>query len=126
MQVTRYDQAKPYDAPGHAGMTALRLQGHDASACRVFWVGLSHFLPAGGAQSSASNSEKVYVVLSGELTVVTDDGEITLKSLDSCYLAAGERREIVNRTNTPVAMLVVMSYQSSPAQGSPPTQGFPA
>ena len=114
MQITRYDKARPYETKGHFGMTALRLQGYEASACRGFWVGLSHFLPAGGAHSSASNVEKVYVILSGELTIITADGETTLGPLDSCYLAAGEPREIVNRTNTPAAMLVVMTYPKSP------------
>jgi glyoxylate utilization-related uncharacterized protein len=91
-------------------MTGLRLQGMYASPSKGFWVGLSNFLPEGGAESSASNAEKVYVVLSGEITIVTDEGETTLGALDSCYLAAGERRSIINRSTTPASMLVIMSY----------------
>ncbi len=91
-------------------MAVVRLQDHEASDAESFWVGLSHFLPGGGADSSASNIEKVYVVLSGEVTVVTDDGETTLKAHDSCRLAPGERREIVNRTNQPASMLAIMPY----------------
>ncbi len=113
MQVTRIEDAKPYEAPGHFAMTGLRLQGHEASDANNFWVGLSHFLPGGRADSSASNIEKVYVVLAGEVTVVTDDGETTLKAHDSCRLAPGERREIVNRTNQPASMLVIMPYSDT-------------
>jgi mannose-6-phosphate isomerase-like protein (cupin superfamily) len=122
MHVTRYKDAESYEAKGHFGMTGLRLQGFDVSPSLNFWVGLSHFLPSGGAESSASNAEKIYVVLNGEMTVVTSAGEITLGALDSCYLAAGERREIVNRTNLPAAMLVIMSYpqdSSGKPGGSP-------
>lgn len=110
MHVTRYGDAQPYDIRGHFGMAALRLQGHAASPCSDFWVGLSHFLPGGGAESSASNTEKVYVLLSGELVVITDTGEATLRPMDSCHLAAGERRAVINRSNAPASMLVIMSY----------------
>ena len=72
MHVTRFDDAKPYDARGHFNMVGLRLQGFDASPAENFWVGLSHFLPGGGAESSATPIEKVYVVVSGEVTIVTD------------------------------------------------------
>lgn len=110
MHVTRHSEAVPYDAGGHFKMTGLRLQGYGVSPTKSFWVGLSHFLPAGGAESSASNSDKVYVVLRGKITVITDLGETTLNELDSCFLAAGERRSIANKTNSPASMLVIMSY----------------
>ena len=42
--------------------------------------------------------------------VVTDDGETTLGKYDSCRLAPGEARSIVNRTNSPASMLVAMPY----------------
>jgi mannose-6-phosphate isomerase-like protein (cupin superfamily) len=115
MHITRHAQAAPYNALGHFNMVGLRLQGMEASPSQHFWVGLSTFLPQGGAESSASDAEKVYVVLSGEITIVTDAGETSLGALDSCYLAAGERRSIVNRGDAPASMLVVMSYL--PAQG---------
>lgn len=110
MHVTRLSDAKPYEAAKHFNMTGLRLQGHDVSPNENFWVGLSHFLPGGGAESSDSPIEKVYVVVSGEVTVITDTGETTLHALDSCRLAAGERREIINRSNLPASMLVIMPY----------------
>ena len=116
MQVTRIADAEPYEAPKHHGGHMLRLQGHEASAARACWVGLSHFLPGGGADHDATPLEKVYVVLSGEVTVTTDEGEATLGALDSCYLAPNEARSVENRTNLPASMLVVMPYPEGTAR----------
>jgi hypothetical protein len=65
MQVTRVGDAQPYEAPKHHGGSMLRLQGYDASEAEAFSVGLSHFLPGGGAEFDATPIEKVYVVVSG-------------------------------------------------------------
>lgn len=110
MEITRLDDAAPYAAPGHHDMTALRLQGHGATSAEHFWVGLSHFLPGGGVDRSATEIEKVYVVVDGRLTFVTDEGEETLGPLDSCRFAPGEARAVENRTNKVASMLVVMPY----------------
>ena len=110
MEVTRLDDAQPYQGPKHFDVSTLRLQGFDASSAVNFWVGLSHFLPGGGAEMDATPIEKVYVVVDGEVTVVTADGETSLRPLDSCWLAPGEARAIENRTNLPASMLVVMPY----------------
>lgn len=110
MEVTRLADAVRYDAPKHYEMRGLRLQGFDASATEAFWVGLSHFLPGGGAELDATPIEKVYVVVSGEVTVTTEQGDTVLGELDSCRLAPGEARSIQNRTNRPASMLVVMPY----------------
>jgi uncharacterized cupin superfamily protein len=110
MHVTRLADARPYEAPKHHAMLGLRLQGWDASPTECFWVGLSQFLPGGGADSDATPLEKVYVVIDGEVTILTDDGETCLETLDSCHLAAGERRSIENRTNRTAYLLVAMPY----------------
>ncbi len=115
MHITRLDDAPPYEAPKHHGMRGLRLQGWDVSPSTAFWVGLSQFLPAGGAESDATPLEKVYVVLDGTVTVSTDEGEVDLEALDSCHLAPGERRAIENRTNRTAYMLVVMPYPEQQA-----------
>lgn len=110
MEVTRLGDAKPYEAPKHFDMRGLRLQGFDATTTENFWVGLSHFLPGGGAEMDATPIEKVYVVVDGEVTVTTDEGATTLGPLDSCRLAPGEARSIANLTNRTASMLVVMPY----------------
>ena len=110
MQVNTLGDAKPYEAPKHFDCTALRLQGWDASDAQTFSVGLSHFLPGGGVEMDATPLEKVYVCTEGEITIVTESGEATLRRYDSIYLAPNEARSIENRTNMPASMIVVMPY----------------
>lgn len=109
MQITRFADAQRYDAPKHFDMRSLRLQGLEASAARFAWVGLSHFLPQGGAEMDAGPLEKIYVVLSGEVTLQLADGSNhVLQALDSCHIPAGESRAIRNHGNAIATMLVVM------------------
>jgi mannose-6-phosphate isomerase-like protein (cupin superfamily) len=114
MKVNRIGDVSPYLPPNHHDMTALRLQGWDASDTKNFWVALSHILPGGGADHEATPLEKVYVVIAGQVTVVTDTGEATLQRLDSCHIPAGEARSVVNRTNEVASMIVVMPYPGGP------------
>jgi quercetin dioxygenase-like cupin family protein len=101
---------KPYQAPKHFNMTALRLHGKEETGTKKFWMGLSHFLPGGGAEFDRTPLEKIYFVLEGEITVKTAQEEIVLQPWDSVYLEPNEGREIINRTNRPASMLVVMNY----------------
>ena len=112
MKKVRLEQVKPYEAPGHFKMAALRLSGKEETGAEKFWVGLSHFLPGGGAEYAYEDSptEKVYIVLEGEITVKTKTEEFTLGPLDVLYIAPNEGREIINKTNKPVSMLVAISY----------------
>ena len=109
MEVKRFAEAKAYEAPNHRNYTSLRLFGLDTGGPKQFVVGLSHFLPGGGAGPDASPTEKVYVVLSGELTVIAGGKETVLKANDSCFIGPNEAREIINRGNDVVTMLVAMS-----------------
>jgi mannose-6-phosphate isomerase-like protein (cupin superfamily) len=109
MLVKRLSDAKTYEAPNHRQYTSLRLFGAEAGGPKQFVVGLSHFLPGGGAGPDASPTEKVYVVLSGHLTVIVDGKETVLGPNDSCFIGANESREIVNRGNDVVTMLVAVS-----------------
>ncbi len=102
--------AKPYEAPGHFGVVSLRLQGRGETGVQSFWTGLSHFLPGGGAEFGATPLEKVYVVTEGEVTVKSADEEVVLKAYDSLYIGPNEGRSIVNATNLPASMLVVINY----------------
>lgn len=113
MHVRRIADAESYEPErDHYDMCGLRLQGAGVSPAAKFWVGLSHFLPGGGAETSQGEVEKVYVVLNGTLTVSSRDSVAELSALDSCHLAAGEPRRIENRTTMPASMLVVMPTPS--------------
>jgi mannose-6-phosphate isomerase-like protein (cupin superfamily) len=109
MLVKRFADAKPYEAPNHRNYSSLRLFGADAGGPKQFVVGLSHFLPGGGAGPDASPTEKVYVILSGELTVIVDGKETVLEPNDSCFIAPNESREIINRGNDVCTIFVAVA-----------------
>ncbi|HEY5532917.1 MAG TPA: cupin domain-containing protein [Candidatus Anoxymicrobiaceae bacterium] len=110
MKKVELKDVAPYEAPGHFDMTALRLHGKEETGCGKFWVGLSHFLPGGGVEFGATPAEKVYFVLDGEITVKTEKEEVTLGPWDSLYIGPDEGREIMNSTNRPASMLVIINY----------------
>jgi glyoxylate utilization-related uncharacterized protein len=110
MEITRYDEAPSYEAPGHFDVYGLRLQGFEVTKTRNFWMSISHFLPGGGCEYGTTPIEKVYFVLDGEVTIKTEEGEVVLKKWDSIYLAPNETRSILNKTNSPASMLVAMPY----------------
>ena len=121
MNITRFDQAPHYSAPNHFDMRCLRLQGHEAGPSKTLWLGMSQILPGGHTSLDASPLEKHYVVMEGELTIVTDfDGhqaETILRAHDSVCFEPGERRQLVNRSNRPVSVLLAMPYPPAlPAQ----------
>jgi mannose-6-phosphate isomerase-like protein (cupin superfamily) len=112
MKKITLDQLKPYEAPGHFKMVAMRLAGKEETGSQKFWMGLSHFLPGGGASWGYEDNpnEKFYFVLEGHITVKTKEGEVTVGPNEGLYLAPNEGREIINKTNMPVSMLVVINY----------------
>ena len=110
MHLKRFADAKPYEAPNHRGVVGLRLQGFEADGPTNQWVGYSQFLPGGSAGPDSTPFEKVYVVLEGRMTVVVDGRETVLGPMDSCTIAPGEVREIINRENDVCKMLVVIPY----------------
>lgn len=111
MDITRIEAAKQYHPPLHHGCTALRLQGFEASIADFAWVGLSDILPGGGADMDAGALGKIYVVTAGEVTVTLADGTAeTLGVMDSCFIPAGEAREVRNTTTETASMIVIMPY----------------
>lgn len=115
MNLTRYREAPPYFPPNHDGMHCLRLQGHEAGPSTSLWLGLSHLLPGGGTTLDGSGVEKMYVVLEGEVTIITESGEQVLRKYDSARLAPGEKRALKNKTNHPASILLAMPYAAPAA-----------
>ena len=109
MQVKRFKDVKEYHAPNHRACTTLRLFGAEAGGTKNLEVGMTHFLPGGGAGPDASPPEKVYYVLTGELTIIVDGKETVLKQGDSCVIGSNEMREIVNRSNEVCSILVAVA-----------------
>ncbi|EAV41212.1 cupin domain-containing protein [Roseibium aggregatum] len=110
MHIKRFEDAEPYEAPNHRAVVGLRLQGFEPGGPENQWVGLSQFLPGGGAGPDSTPFEKVYVILEGEMTVEAHGSKTILKKYDSCTIAPGEVRTIENRSNHTCTMLVVIPY----------------
>lgn len=112
MKKVDFNSVKPYNAPLHFDCSTLKLQGTEETGATKFWMGLTHFLPNGGAEYAYEDSptEKVYVVLEGVVTVKTKAETYILKKYDSIFLAPNEGRSIINETNMPATMLVVVNY----------------
>ena len=110
MNVTRFEEAPEYFPPNHISMRCVRLQGHEAGPAESLWLGVSAIEPDGCTTSDASPVEKHYVVLEGEVTVVTDEGEVVLAVFDSCRIAPGERRALQNRSRGPAKILLAMPF----------------
>ncbi len=112
MHIVPFHAAPAYDAPGHTGMLMRRLQGMEAGPSDSVWIGCSQLLPQGGTTSSASDVEKFYVCLEGEVQIISTQGDqsqtTVLHPLDSCRIAPGETRELRNLTERPARLLLVM------------------
>ena len=118
MHVVKAQFAPRYEAPGHTGMAMRRLQGRDAGPSDSLWIGLSEVAPGGGTTLDASTVEKFYVVLEGSLEVTAVlDGSIqttTLAPRDSCRIAPGESRRLINRGEKSAIVLLVMPHSPLP------------
>ena len=111
MQVMRFAEARRYDAPKHFDMRSLRLQGLEASSADFAWVGLSHFLPEGGAEMDAGATGKIYVVVDGRgHGQLADGGSHVLRRWTAVSFRRAKRARVRNATNAVASMLVVMPH----------------
>jgi glyoxylate utilization-related uncharacterized protein len=107
------EELKPYEAPGHFKMTAMRIHGKEETGAEKFWVGLSTFLPQGGAEYAYEDNplEKFYYVLDGEGTVTDKEGKkYVIHAGESISFKPFEGRTLLNETNKAATMLVVINY----------------
>ena len=115
MNVTRFASAPQYFPANHDGMRCVRLQGHEAGPATSVWLGVSEIAPGGHTDLKGSGVEKHYVVLRGEVTVVAQSPgeprqEALLKQYDSCRIAPGEARQVVNRGAETALLLLAMPF----------------
>jgi hypothetical protein len=115
MHVTRFANAPPYEAPGHAHMRMVRLQGREAGPTDSFWIGVSIIKPGGGTTLDASHLEKIYVVLDGEIILSNGQDETKLARWDSCRIAPFEKRQLRNMSDRPASVLLAMPLHEPPA-----------
>ena len=114
MHTVRFDEAPAYDAPGHALMKMVRLQGREAGPTDTVWLGVSTIAPGGGTTLDASGVEKIYVVLDGEVALSNGQDEAKLRRWDSCRIAPGEGRQLRNDTDREASILLIMPLPPSP------------
>lgn len=113
MKQVKLNEVKPYNAPMHFDVKTMKLHGTEETGAKKFWMGLSYFLPGGGAEWNYDNSptEKIYYVLDGEMTVTSKTEKFVLKKNDSLFIGPNEGRSMLNETNEIATVLVCVSYE---------------
>lgn len=103
------DLKNPHNVPAHYDMKSLDIHGmeKEGNFHNILILGLSQFLPGGGAEKAEIKADVIYYVLEGEMTVITEQGETVLQPGDSVRFEKNEVREIVNRCNMTTKMLVI-------------------
>ena len=112
-KVVRKYEATNYEAPGHFDVKTTRLHNPEDVNEGTVVMGLSHFLPGGGAKMAPARFEMVYYIISGEMTVTLkgDDGaveETILQAGDSVHFGKGTERSCLNSGMETAQMLTVM------------------
>ncbi len=114
MNITRLNQAPEYVAPNHFDMQCLRLQGREAGPAVQLWMGMSILEPGGHTSLDGSPMEKLYFVVQGELTEVSELNGVptreALHTFDTCRFAPGEKRQIINHTQQEARILLAMPF----------------
>ena len=110
--VTKFEDCKPYKAPGHDETVHTMHMQHKNMGCEApYWVGCSYYLPGATAHMSASPLHKIYLMMEGELVFEYGDKEIvTLGKGDSIWIGPDEARAVRNESNAVATMLVIMPY----------------
>lgn len=107
-KITKASEATPYEAPGHYDMRATRLHNPaDVNDGKIV-MGLSHFLPGGGATQNAIPVEFLYYVVSGEMTVTVEGDTFVLGAGDSIHAGPNTTKEIINNGKVTATMLVTI------------------
>jgi len=112
MRINRLADAETFDPPGHTRVGPVRLQGGAGAPTEGLTVALSHYLPGGRAELAPQPVETIYVLVTGELVMVSEGHEATLHPYDSAHFTAGTLREVVNRSQLPASMLVIRATSS--------------
>ena len=96
-KVTHADEAVTYEPPGHYDVRCTNLHKPADIENGEISLGLSHFLPGGGAHMAPCPCEMLYYIKEGEMTVTTDDGKAhVLHAGDSIHFGKGQNRESKN------------------------------
>lgn len=107
MKVMKLGQGEPYQADKHFNYWSIYKFRPDVT--KRLHLGVSHFLPGGGAEMSSSPMERIYYVISGALLVKGKNEEHLLGPDDIIYIAPNEERSFQNNGTTPTTILVILT-----------------
>lgn len=110
MELVGFDRAEKYAPGGHEGVINRALVGRTSGGVDAMSVWYGEF--AAGASSDRhvhDQSVQVYVGLSGEFAVSTDDEVVLLQIGDAAIIPAGEYHAIKNVGDEPATVLVISS-----------------
>lgn len=108
MKLVKKESGESYEAKRHFNCWSIHKLNPGEDSQRLN-IGLSHFLPNGGAEMSASAMERAYFLINGSMLVKGKMEEYTLTPGDLLYIAAGEEREIQVVGADPATILVIMA-----------------
>jgi quercetin dioxygenase-like cupin family protein len=91
MKLVKYGEGAEYQAPGHTGCRVMNklVAGKDN---KRLTIGMSHFLPGGGAEMSSAPLDRVYYVISGSIKLTGKTENYVLTAGDMILIGAGEER----------------------------------
>ena len=112
-KVTARNEAVRYEAPGHYDVNTTRLHNPADVNNGTIVMGLSHFLPGGGANPAPANFEMIYYIQHGEMTVslTNEDGTVSdyvLHDGDSVHFGKGTVRGCKNTGWESAQMITIM------------------
>ncbi len=109
MKLVKNGEGIEYDAKGHTLCYVMNklVIGKDTKKMNL---GISHFLPKGGAEMSSAPVERAYYVMSGSIKVTGKKGEdYTVCAGDVIYIGPGEERELQVLGTEPSTILVIVT-----------------
>jgi quercetin dioxygenase-like cupin family protein len=109
MKLVKHGEGVEYDAKGHTLCYVMNklIIGKDTQKMNV---GISHFLPNGGAEMSSAPVERAYYVMSGSIKVTGKKSEdYTMCPGDVVYIGHGEEREFKVLGTEPSTILVMVT-----------------
>ena len=106
-KITRASDAYEYTAPGHFNVQCTRLVDAGDVGGKLI-LGVSHFEVGGGTEFKASALESIYYILKGQMTVKTENEEITLHAGDVIHCGGGTPKSVLNTGDCVCDMLVCL------------------
>ena len=102
-----------YSAAGHYECVPTRLHDVDGGGANdieggKIIMGITYFVPGGSTDFAANPLESIYYILTGEMTLKTEDGETVLHAGDSFHCVGGVTKSVTNTGTEVCQMLVVL------------------